>query len=171
MTVNCSTTHELKLSLLTLCDQTGLEAVGRIVIADNGSRDGGIQFLRKLDERVDRVHLVRNRLFLNHARGMRRCLRALDEIEQDDPESARANLLLFCDPDVIFRRPDTLKDLSSTIRGTDASLVGEFRRGVNAHPDIQASFFVVRRDCYASASVAPWVDHGSPAYWMQRSIL
>jgi hypothetical protein len=37
-------------------------------------------------------------------------------------------------------------------------------------PDIQASFFVVRRDVLARRDIAPLVHDGAPAYRMQRSI-
>jgi hypothetical protein len=109
------------------------------------------------------------RLFLNHARGMRSCLRTLDRVEAGDPWIPPANLLLFCDPDVVFVNPATLLDLGAAVVEDDAAFVGELRR---APPDLdaQASFFVVRRDVYARPDVVPLVNHGSPALWMQRSI-
>src|SRR5262249_5605913 len=64
LTVNFSTTHYLKLLLLTLCQQRELELLHRIVIADNDSRDGGQSFLRALAARVPRVEVVEHRRFL-----------------------------------------------------------------------------------------------------------
>jgi hypothetical protein len=168
LTVNFSTTHYLKLMLVTLTDQDALNRVHRIVIVDNGSRDGGVPFLRALASRVDRVHLTEHRHFLNHARGMRSCVRTLDRLEAQDP-GVQSNLLLFCDPDVVFLNPATLRDLGDAVADDDAAFVGELRR---PPPDLdaQASFFVVRRDVYERPDVVPFVNHGSPALWMQRSI-
>jgi hypothetical protein len=169
LTVNFSTTRYLKLMLLTLTDQEALSRVQRIIIVDNRSLDGGVPFLRALARRVDRVQLVEHRHFLNHARGMRSCVRALDRMEAEAPGVAPANLLLFCDPDVVFVNPATLRDLGDAIVEHDAAFVGEFRREP-PDLDVQASFFVVRRDVYGGHDIAPLVNHGSPALWMQRSI-
>lgn len=169
LTVNFSTTRYLKLMLLTLSEQEELGLLSRIVVADNRSRDGGRRFLQRLSERVDRLHLVENRVFLSHARGMRRALGELDRVEAGLAADERSNLLVFCDTDVIFRSHEVLLDLAASVIAHDAALVGELR-SLHEVPDIQASFFVVRRDVYGRRTVRPWVNHGSPAYWMQRSI-
>jgi hypothetical protein len=169
LTVNFSTTRYLKLMLLTLTEQNALNRLQRIVVVDNGSRDCGLPFLRALARRVDRVHLTEHRHFVNHARGMRSCVRALDRVEAGEPVAPPSNLLLFCDPDVIFLNPATLLDLGAAVVEDDAAFAGELRR---PPPDLdaQASFFVVRRDAYERRDVVPFVNHGSPALWMQRSI-
>src|SRR5262245_48680942 len=77
VTVNFSTTHYLQLMLATLADQTGLELLDRVVIVDNGSRDGGVEFLRELDRRLGRVTLAERRRFPTHAHGMRAGVKAL----------------------------------------------------------------------------------------------
>lgn len=51
-----------------------------------------------------------------------------------------------------------------------AALAGELRKHLYPYPEAQASFVAVRRDCYSRKDIVPWVNHGSPAYWMQRSI-
>lgn len=169
LTVNFSITRYLKLMLLTLTEQSALARVHRIVIVDNGSRDGGIPFLRALSTRADRVHLAEHKHFLNHARGMRTALRTLDRVEAEESTRTPSNLLLFCDPDVVFRDQDALRDLGDALVEHDAAFAGELRR---EPPDLdaQASFFVVRRDTYARHDILPLVNHGSPALWMQRSI-
>ena len=179
LTVNFHTTHDLKLLLLTLCEQELLGLVHRIVVCDQASRDGGPAFLRELARRVDRLELVECRRFRNHARGLRACVRELDRVEAGRAADERANLLLCSDTDVVFRNTETLADLAGTVLAHDAALVGEIRRGPNPLPDIQASnplpdiqasFFVIRRDAYARRSTVPFVNHGSPAYLTQRSI-
>ena len=67
--------------LLTLAEQTPLKLLKKIVIVDNYSQDGGARFLRRLADRVNLISLVENRLFLNHARGMRSGLTRLHELE------------------------------------------------------------------------------------------
>ena len=167
--VNASTTHFLKLLLTTLADQERLDIVERVIIVDNRSRDGGRSFVRALTGRVERVHLAENRVFCNHARGMRRGLRLLRRVERKVPERRRANLLLFVDSDVVFRNPETLLDVAAVIVAHEGALAGELRR-LHRYPDAHASFFAVRRDIYDRPEIWPWVNHGSPAYWMQRSI-
>lgn len=170
ITVNCSTTRVLKLMLLTLGEQRALSLVRRLIIIDNDSRDGGRSFIRALAARIPRIHLLENRFFPTHARGMRSGVALLDALETDTPARRRANLLLFCDPDIIFRNRDALSDLAQAIIGTDAAFAGELRRGSYPYPEAQASFFAVRRDCYARPDVMPLVHHGAPAYFMQRSL-
>lgn len=169
VTVNYSTTRLLALMLLTLGEQRALDRVRRVVIVDNASRDGGPPMLRTLAARARRIALVENRVWLSHARGMRRGLRALDALDAEQPASDRANVLLFVDTDVIFRDPAALEVLARTIEG-GAAAAGELRRGLHPYPEAQASFLAVRRDAYARPDVAPWVDHGAPAYWLQESL-
>ena len=166
--VNFSTTRFLKLMLLTLAEQSAAERVRRIVIVDNGSAPGDVAFLRRLQARLPNVELVERHHLLNHARGMRAGVRRLDIVERDTPGGDPANVLLFCDPDVVFRSPDAIRALSSTM-ADGAALAGELR-GTARDPDIQASFLAIRRDVYAHRDVVPPVHHGSPTRWMQRSI-
>ncbi len=99
---------------------------------------------------------------------MRSALRALRAAERGVAKPA--NILLFCDTDVVFRNPDTLRALADRFADEDVAFVGELRRGLFPYPEAQASFLAVRRDWAERRGTAPWVDHGSPAYWLQRSI-
>lgn len=168
ISVNFSTTYYLKLMLLTLSEQNRLGLVNRIILVDNNSRDGGQKFLHRLAERVPRLHIVANRHFVNHARGMRAGVRALDRVEINDLQPS--NTLLFCDTDVIFRNPDALNALVTSASVHDAAFIGEMRIDRSGSPNIQASFFAVRRDVYARREIAPLVNHGSPALWQQESV-
>jgi hypothetical protein len=170
ITVNRSTTRYLKLMLLTLAEQDELSIVRRVIVVDNGSRDGGDEFMNALAATVPRVEVVRNRWFLNHARGMRAGMSTLDRAERDEPRHDRANILLFCDPDVIFRKPDALLTLASVITVHEGAFAGELRQTTRSFPDAQASFIAVRRDWLARRDITPLVNHGSPALWMQESI-
>ncbi|MGH9085217.1 MAG: glycosyltransferase [Acidimicrobiales bacterium] len=168
LVVNFSTTPYLKLLLLTLGGQQDLHLLHRIVVVDNDSRDGGATFLDALGDRVDRLHVVHRRFRLSHGVGMRAAVRALDRVERRDPRPS--NLLLFCDADVVWRDPRALGTLVEAIAEHHAVLAGEVRVGANQQPDIQASFFAVRRDVLARRDVAPLAHDGAPAYRMQRSI-
>ena len=114
-------------------------------------------------ELVERHHL------LDHAHGLRAGIARLRAVEHDLEASERCNVYLFCDPDVIFRSADALRELGTTIVVADAALAGEWR-GRRDDPDIQASFVAVRSDVYSRPDVIPPVHHGSPTRWMQRSI-
>lgn len=181
ITVNFSTTAELRLMLATLIDQDGLDRVRRIVVVDNGSRDGGREFGRRLAREVDRIEFVSNRTRLNHARGLRSGLRRLDRLDSRDRQtkrpgaanseaSAAPNVIVFCDTDVIFRRPDTLEELARRFEQAGAALVGEVRGDLTTSPDIQASFVAVRRDVLARRRVTPPLYSGSPLAWTQARI-
>jgi hypothetical protein len=119
---------------------------------------------------VPEVEVVQNRHFLNHARGIRSGLAALARVEHDVARAQRTNLVLFCDPDVVFRQPDALVALVSTLTVNDGAFAGELRRTDRRYPDVQASFLLVRRDWLARRDVRPWVNHGSPSLWLQESI-
>jgi hypothetical protein len=168
--VNRSTTRYLKLMLLTLAEQDDLGVLRRIVVVDNASRDGGRAFATALADAVPSVDAVSNRVFLDHARGIRAGLAALERAEQATPASARTNLVLFVDPDVVFRNPTTLVAMVSSLTVNDGAFAGELRRNQRRYPDVQASFLLVRRDWLARRDVKPWVNHGSPSLWLQESI-
>ena len=170
LTVNFSTTYYLKLMLLTLCEQDNLQSIYRIIIVDNHSRDGGVPFLRRLAAAVGRLHLIENRFFCSHARGMRQGVAFLDRCEASEATNMKSNLLLFCDTDIIFRNRETLTDIATALAAENTAFAGELRHHLYPYPEAQASFFGLRRDCYARADVAPFVHHGAPAYWMQRSL-
>lgn len=170
VTVNFSTTAYLKLMLLTLVEQRELSRISRIVLVDNDSRDGGRQFCRALASACPKVHTVENRFWVNHARGLRSGVAALARVEEGLPAAAESNVLLICDTDIIFRNADTLRDLALSIEDSGAAFSGELRHGLYAYPEAQASFFALRRDAYQRPDVAPFVHHGAPAYWTQRSL-
>ncbi len=169
VTVNFSTTRYLKLMLATLAEQSALGLLTRIVIVDNGSRDGGVGFLRELAARVDRVDLVERRRFLSHAHGMRAGVAALRRVDSHLLAGERANHLLFSDTDVIWRNRDALLQLVAAAFAYDAALAGEMRH-VNRQPDIQASLFLTRLDVYDDRRTFPLINDGAPAYRLQRSI-
>jgi hypothetical protein len=170
LSVNYATTRYLKLMLLSLAEQDALDRVRSIILCDNASNDGGRCFLRELAVKARRVTLVENRWWTNHARGMRSAIRALDRIDRARPADERCNVLLACDPDLVFLRNDALATLARIFAHGDAAFAGELRRGMFPLPEAQASFLAVRRDWAARRDVSPWVFHGSPAYWMQRDI-
>ena len=82
----------------------------------------------------------------------------------------KSNLLLFCDTDIIFRNTETLTDLATSLVAKNTAFAGELRYNLYPYPEAQASFFGLRRDCYARPDVVPFVHHGAPGYWMQRSL-
>jgi hypothetical protein len=169
ITVNFSTTDYLKLMLLTLCEQENLASLRNIVIVDNHSKDGGEDFLNKLASQNDNVHLVRNTFNCTHARGLRKGIAYVDQLEGSSSKEAQSNVLLVCDTDIIFRNSQTLNDTAELIGQDNTAFAGELRQGLYAYPEAQASFFAVRRDCYARPDIWPIVHHGAPAYFMQRS--
>lgn len=166
VSVNASTTRYLKLMLLTLARQDALDLVTEIVVVDHGSRDGGRPFLRRLARAVPRIRLVEHRWFLNHARGMRAGERVLDP---------SADVVLFCDPDVVWRNPAALGDLVGAMTDHDAAIAGEPRRAFSSQPracpDVQASFLAVRRDVLHRRDIRPPVNHGSPTLWLQQDVV
>ena len=124
--------------LLTLAEQSSPQLLKRIILVDNRSRDGGPSFIRELAERTNRISLVENRWFLNHARGMRRGLRLLDMVEADLPATDSANIVLSCDANVVFRRRDTLWELARVFVEEGAALAGELRKHLYRYPEAQA---------------------------------
>ena len=168
--VNFHTTDYLKLMLLSLARQAHLELLQRVIIVDNGSAPGDAVFLQALADPGSRITVVRNRKHRCQAGGMRRGRAELDRLDRDQPEAVRANLLLFCDPDVLFLRRDALQAVAACFGDPGVSHAGEMRTHLRPLPEAQASFLAVRRDWAAKPSVSPWVNHGSPAWWLQRDL-
>ena len=167
--VNFSTTRYLKLLLATLSEQSAPELVRHLLLVDNGSRDGGPDFIERVRQHVPRVTTVERRFRLHHAVGMRAAVAALDDAERGLDDDLRSNVLMFCDTDVVFRSPDALRDLATCFTEHGAALAGEIRHAYE-HSDIQASFFAVRRDVYDRPDIWPPVHDGAPAYRLQRGI-
>lgn len=153
---------------MTLCEQHDLTKVSKIIVIDNKSRDGGLDFLKRLTTEVERVHLIENHFVCTHARGLRVGINYLQQIEKC--EKKKSNVFLVCDTDIIFRNKKTLTELSTIFDSSETAFAGELRYSDTICPQAQASFFCVRRDCYVRSDVAPFVNHGSPAFWMQRSL-
>jgi len=168
ITVNFSTTYYLKLMLLTLCEQNNLDKISKVIIVDNKSKDGGVEFLQQLSESVERIDLVKNNIVCTHARGVRVGIDYLDKVEVDAEK--KSNVLMVCDTDIIFRNNKTINELSTVFESSDAVFAGELRYSKTVCPQAQASFLCVRRDVYARKDIKPFVNHGSPAYWMQKSL-
>lgn len=168
LTVNFSTTRHLRLMLASLADQERLGRLTDIVICDNGSRDDPEPLYAALTTAVPRIQVVRNRHLLSHARGVRSALRTLAATGW--PTGHSPNVVLFCDTDVLFRDPGALDSLARVFEETPAAFAGELRHHLHPLPEAQASFLAVRRDWLASRTTVPWVNHGSPAYWLQCSI-
>jgi hypothetical protein len=168
--VNFHTTDYLRLMLLSLCRQAHLDLLRQVIIVDNGSAPGDAGFFEALETSDSRITVVRNRKHRSHAGGMRRGLAVLDRLDREQPEAMRANLLLFCDPDVLFLRRDVLQAVAACFKDSTVSHAGEMRTHLRPLPEAQASFLAVRRDWAAKPSVSPWVNHGSPAWWLQRDL-
>jgi len=168
ITVNFSTTYYLKLMLLTLCEQNNLDKISKVIIVHNKSKDGGVDFLHNLSHSIERIKLVKNNYICTHARGVRVGIDYLDKVEVDTGK--KSNVLMVCDTDIIFRNKNTLNELSTIFESSDAVFAGELRYSKKACPQAQASFLCVRRDVYARKDIKPFVNHGSPAYWMQKSL-
>ncbi|MFK8013132.1 MAG: hypothetical protein AB8B80_13915 [Marinicellaceae bacterium] len=168
VTVNFSTTYYLKLMLLTLCEQNNLDKISQIIVVDNHSKDGGTIFLKQLSQSVKKVECVNNYFFKTHARGVRIGIEHLNQLSSKN--ASNANILMVCDTDIIFRNKDTLNKISEIFESSDAAFVGELRYSNTVCPQAQASFLCVRRDIYSRIDIKPFVNHGSPAYWMQKSL-
>lgn len=170
ITVNFSTTYYLKLMLLTLSEQYQLNKISRIVITDNDSRDGGPGFLNRLQQEISCIHFTSNHFVRTHARGLRKGIALLNQLEKHLPPDQQSNVLMVCDTDIIFRNPQTLNELSDIFNSGHFHFAGELRYSDNRCPQAQASFLNIRRDIYARQDILPFVHHGSPAYPMQKSL-
>jgi hypothetical protein len=167
LTVSFNTRELTKLMLLSLAEQTWSRDLNRVVIVDNRSSDGSPAFLESL-ARSARVSFAINSGPTSHGVGLRRAVAELEVLEAELPEAEQSNVLLVVDTDIVFLRADTLELCSHALR-RDAALVGELQFDLGepyAHP----CCFFVRRDAYHDARVWPFVDHGAPALWLQRSL-
>lgn len=172
VTVNFSTTRYLKLMLCTLGGQSARWFVQHLVVVDNASRDGGPEFLRALEARVPRLHLVERRHFLSHAQGMRAGFRALARIEHAEPMVDRTNVVVGSDTDIVFRDDDALLGMMAKFVQLGGVFLGEARLPPSSpYPDMGSSFFAFRRDVAARRDIHPLVNHGSPTYDMQVSMV
>ena len=168
ITDNFSTTYYLKLMLLTLSEQNNLDKISKIIIVDNNSKDGGVEFFQQLADSLEKFEFVTNHFISTHARGLRVGIKYLHKLERSIEK--KSNVLMVCDTDIIFRNKETVSNLSNVFEKTDAAFAGELRYSSTVCPQAQASFLCIRRDVYVRSDIKPFVNHGSPAYWMQKSL-
>ncbi len=169
LSVSFNTRELTKLMLLSLADQAWAAELHRIVLVDNRSQDGSGAWLNGL-ARATRVEVFHNVGPTSHGFGLRYAVEALAKSEAHLPLESRTNLLLVVDTDIVFLRPDTL-DLCSRelMANDDAGALGELQFDLGepyAHP----CCLFVRSDAFSDARVWPFVDHGAPALWLQRSL-
>lgn len=162
-------THELtKLMLLTLAERAWAPRLQRVVIADNRSSDDSPQFLKALGD-SGAILFVTNPGATSHGVGLRFAIEQLEAFESKLPPGERSNVWLVADTDIIFERDDTLDLVKAELRRDHAALVGEMQFDLGepyAHP----CCFWLRSDAYHDERVWPFVDHGAPALWLQRSL-
>lgn len=164
--VNFNTLDHLKLMLATLAEKGSDWNLNNIVIVDNGSTDGSWDFLKLLSSRT-RIYCVRNSGRTSHASGLRFGIKASKQI-CDNSQSGPENYFVI-DADILFLRNDLLSRMVQMLNGEQAAVVGELQYDVGepyAHP----SCMLLHGDSYQDPRVWPFVDHGAPALWLQRSM-
>jgi len=169
LTVSYNTLRLTKLMLLTLAESWCFPGLKYVVIVDNGSKDGSAQFLRRLAVGCKCVRLVEHRWPSSHASGLRCGMQFIGNLETALPENERTNLCLIVDSDVIFLATDLFRRMVETLVGSDAGLVGEVQWDVGeayVHP----CCMLLRRACYEDDRVFPFINHGAPALWLERSM-
>ena len=168
LSVSFNTRELTKLMLLSLADQAFAKELQQVVLVDNRSSDGSQALLEPLAQRSGILY-ASNPGSTSHGVGLRYAIDCLERAESGLPASRQANVFLIVDTDIIFLRPDTLTLGLEAMRSTDAGLLGELQFDLGepyAHP----CCLFVRRDAYHDARVWPFVDHGAPALWLQRSL-
>lgn len=168
ITVNYNTLELAKLMLLTFSELiSGTTKVQHVVVVDNGSKDGSLNFFQKFTD-SSIVKCVRNKGLSNHASGLRFGINHIANIELKTDVNKRTNLYLIVDSDIIFLK-NPLPTMINQINEQEAGLIGEIQYDVGepyAHP----SCFLLRRDCYEDPRIWPFVNHGAPALWLQQSM-
>lgn len=164
LAVSFNTLALTKLMLLTLAEARCPE-IRRVVVVDNGSVDGSADFLAGL--RASAVELVRHRGPATHGAGLRR---GMDHIRATDAlfPARRTGLVLLLDSDVIVLKSTLCARLTQACQPADVAAAGELQFDVGepyAHP----CCLMVRRSCYESRGIWPFVHHGAPALFFQRS--
>ncbi len=167
--VNFNTLHYLKMMLLSLCGQTAVNRIRAIIIIDNASRDGSCHFLQKLRESGLRIYIVQRRRESSHARNLRKGIQELRKMEKSGAIEPHDTYLII-DPDVLFLRKETLAEAVNAFERQQAALLGEMRTGNYEIPEAQASFLLIRAHAYHARQTHPFVNHGAPALWLQRSL-
>ncbi len=168
LSVSFNTRELTKLMLLSLADQPWAQQLGRVVIVDNGSQDGSPDLLDQL-ARSTRIECVHNTGPSSHGFGLRRAVSWIEQTEAGWPSERRSNVYLVADTDIIFLRADTLSACSQALSASDVGALGELQFDLGepyAHP----CCLFVRRDALADPRVWPFVDHGAPALWLERSL-
>jgi hypothetical protein len=168
VSVSFNTRELTKLMLLTLAEQPWARQLRRVLLVDNASSDGSFDFLTNLAA-ASRVSAVRNPGSTSHGVGLRFGLDWLEQADQALPSSQRCNLYWVVDTDILFLRPDSLPLLVEDLHRTQAALMGELQFDLGepyAHP----CSLLLRRDAYRDPRTLPFVDHGAPALWLERSL-
>ena len=139
------------------------EAPKRMIIVDNGSTDGSVEFLADLDA-AGLITLVRNRLSREHGPGLNRGVAEARKLEPN------CSLVWLLDSDVFMVRPDTLTAASSFLHDGELVMCGPENSDANGVPGgyahISCLLFDPRPVWRRPTPV--FFDHGAPGSTMQR---
>ena len=154
-------TAQLVFSLRRVLARGSLE---RIVVVDNGSRDGSLELLRAL-EAGGVIELIANRRQRYHGPGLNQAFSELARSERL-PEH-----VWILDSDCVVLRADTLHDAVPALRAAGAAMLGQEEPGRGgSHEPLPLNCLLVDPARVWQRGLPPFAHAGDPSERLQRAL-
>ena len=119
ITVSYNTVDLTRQLLYSLFATGVVDALDELIVVDNRSRDGSLDYLRAMSRR-GLITLIENRWPPYHGPGLNRAMSRLAR----RPDACTIEYVWILDSDVVVLRPDALADALRVARTTGAAIVG-----------------------------------------------
>jgi Glycosyl transferase family 2 len=161
VTVSYNTVDITRQMLFSVFDSGVIHDIDELVVVDNGSRDGSLDYLEALADR-ELVTLLRNRWPPYHGPGLNRGMSYLAKRER----ACSIAYVWILDSDVIVVRGETLRHAVEVARAEEAAMVGITR------PNGVHQLFALLVDPHSvwRRSVPPFQASGLPSARLERAV-
>ena len=170
VTVNYNTRDHIARLIYSIYRNLPSDRVVRVVVVDNGSTDGSIEFLTALRD-AGLIDLIANRKQKYHGPGVNQGIRHLCELTRGASPDKIIDYVWVLDSDTVVVRPDVLDRAIDSVRGCRAGLAGEFELPIPSLPTGYAHICSLLLDPVLvwRRQVQPMWESGTPAEAMQFS--
>ncbi len=171
VTVNYNTLELIAHLLFSVMRVLPKNAISEIVVVDNGSTDGSLEFLRSLHA-FGLIHLIENSRYPYHGPGLNRGISYL--AQRGRQPATRARLIWVLDSDAIVMAPNSLDRFIQSMAGPDVAMAGQLQPYDQPRPRLSAyahpAALMIDPAVVWRHRVPAFLEDGAPGVIMQHSL-
>lgn len=170
VTVNFNTRDHIARLIYSVYRTLGRDRVARLVVVDNRSTDGSVEFLTAVRD-AGLIDLITNSRQRYHGPGVNQGIRHLCRVTRADRRDGVIDYVWVLDSDTVVMRADVLDHAVDELKRHRAGVAGEFAAGLPGLPEGYAHICSLLLDPLLvwRRSVEPMWESGTPAEALQLS--